>query len=192
MSLLLRPDSDEKFLKITMASAVAVSEAVDDNFGIKTGIKWVNDIFYNNRKISGTVAEAHNVGEPDRYVILGIGVNIYRNTSVPDDISGIYGSIKDTVCDLSKEEQVRSASALSSAITDRFGIYYDDPVRSGLIDRYRARSMVIGCDVYYMCGDIELPAHVVGIDDDGGIMLDMNGEVRVYRDGEIRIRLSDM
>ena len=192
MSLLLRPDSDEKFSKITMASAVAVSEAVDDRFGIKTGIKWVNDIFHNKRKISGTVAEAHNVASAERYVMLGIGINIYRNTPVPDDISGIYGSIMDRPCLLSKEEQIRSISELSSAITDRFGVFYDDPSGSGLIDRYRERSIVIGHDVYYMCGEKTIPAAVVGIDDDGGIILDMNGGIRAYRDGEIRIRLADM
>ena len=191
MSLLLRPDTDERFDKITMAAAVAVSEAIDESFGIKTGIKWVNDIYHEGRKVCGIVAVARNVGRDDRYVILGIGINIYAH-EVPDDISGIYGSIYKYKCDLSKEDQKKSVSELAQKIKGSFFGYYEDPLSPGLIMGYREKSIVIGSDVWYMCGNDTYTAKAVGIDDDGGIILDMNGDVRSYRDGEIRIRIADM
>ncbi len=190
MSLLLRPDTDVRFDKITMAAAVAVSESIDDAFGIKTGIKWVNDIYHEGRKVCGIVAVAQNVGYDDRYVILGIGINIYAH-EVPDDIAMIYGSIYKNKCDLSKEEQKKSAAELAHKIKEAFFRYYDDPSSPDLINGYREKSIVVGSDVLYVSGNDTYKAKAVGIDDDGGIILDLDGDVRSYRDGEIRIRIAD-
>ena len=80
MSILLRPKiSAYESLSITTCAAVAVAEAIEMNSNKKAEIKWVNDIFVNNKKVCGILTEAsldlENGGL--RYAILGIGINVF-------------------------------------------------------------------------------------------------------------------
>lgn len=47
-------------------------------------MKWINDVFFNNKKICGILAESEILEQDKCYVILGIGVNINNS---PIDIS---------------------------------------------------------------------------------------------------------
>ena len=192
MSLLLRPASDELFNMITTMAAVAVVDAVREQFGIRTGIKWVNDVIRDGRKICGIVARANNYGSRDSYVILGIGVNIYDAVSVPAEIKDRYGSIMGKPCDLSIDEQHEQAIRLCRNIIDDFLIHYESDDPHAHIQKYRQYCIVIGRNIEYLSGDEVIHARVCGIDDEGGIVLDVAGTVKTYRDGEIRIRSLDM
>jgi len=188
MSLLLRPDEANTDM-ITVAAASATVGAIKSVFSIDTGIKWVNDIYLNDKKVCGIIAQAHNFGTSDFYVILGIGINIYKSQNVPEDITGIYGSLFDRTCDLSKDEQRSDAIRLAKEIIDRFALYYEHPDDIGYIRDYRNSSIVIGRDVEYVFADKVINAKVVDIADDGSIVLDTGDEEKSYRDGEIRISL---
>ena len=192
MSLLLRPRNEDVFGMITTMAAVAVCDSIKDMFGIDTGIKWVNDIILGGRKVCGIVAQAHNIGKDDRYVILGIGINIYDAADVPDDIAGIYGSLTGRVCDLDKDEARSRAVSLAALIIEKFSELYGSDDIYGHIGKYRSRCIFIGESVRYISGDEEVIAKCAGIDDKGGIILDEDGTRHVYRDGEIRIRSLDL
>ena len=70
-------------VSITIGAAVAVQKAILGCFGIDTDIKWVNDLYYRNKKICGILAEGFDIapdpeGTTSRFgfIVLGIGVNI--------------------------------------------------------------------------------------------------------------------
>jgi BirA family biotin operon repressor/biotin-[acetyl-CoA-carboxylase] ligase len=73
-----------------------------------------------------------------------------------------------------------------------FASMYDDLDKGKIVDEYRNYSAVIGKEVEYLSGDEVINAVVRDISNDGGIVLETEGSVRTYRDGEIRIRLKDM
>ncbi|MBO5929451.1 MAG: biotin--[acetyl-CoA-carboxylase] ligase, partial [Clostridia bacterium] len=78
MSLLLRPQAEVSPLHITTAAAVAVAEAIEQLTGIPAGIKWVNDIYCNGKKVCGILTEgAFFPGSAQlQYAVLGIGINV--------------------------------------------------------------------------------------------------------------------
>lgn len=191
MSLILRPRDQAAGDHITVASAVASAVAIEKYYGIHCGIKWVNDLILNGRKVGGMVAQAHNYGSDDFYVILGIGINIYESGDIPKDIEGRYGSLMGRSCDIDKADAEDAAVGLAERIISEFSLYYDDFEGSGCAAKYRDLSVVIGRDVSYTDSNREIKAKVIDIDNDGGIVLDMNGTIRTYRDGEIRIRVED-
>lgn len=59
---------------ITMATAVATSEAVNNLFDIKALIKWPNDIYIGRKKIAGILIES-NPNEGITSFVIGIGIN---------------------------------------------------------------------------------------------------------------------
>lgn len=192
MSLLLRPKEQSVTGMITVMSAVAVLDAINEEFNIKAGIKWVNDIMLGGKKVCGMVAKAAHYGTDDMYVVLGIGINIYENDDVPEDIAGIYGTVTGRKCDLSTDDQRHLAKRLAENIIGRFAAYYeaDDPHKA--IEPYRAGCIAIGRRVCYMAGDAKMYGVIKGIDDNGGIILDTGDKTVTYTDGEIRLSYDDM
>ena len=81
MTLILRPSVNiSEFQMITIAAAVSVCRSIEDLCG-ETGItkiKWVNDIYMRERKISGILTEAvtnFENGEIES-VVTGMGINV--------------------------------------------------------------------------------------------------------------------
>ena len=191
MSLLLRPKNREVTEMITVMSGVATVRALRNRFGIDAGIKWVNDIIYDGRKICGMVAVGHGFGGDDPYVILGIGVNIYESGNVPEDITDVYGTVMKKRCeDINAGHD--EAVGLAKDILAQFGSLYDKHDFRRIVEEYRRYSVVIGEKVEYLSGDEVISATVVDIGDDCGIVLESDGILRTYRDGEIRIRMKDL
>ena len=96
MSLLLRPQLDAaRALTLTTAAAVAVVEVIKELTGRQAYIKWVNDIYLDEKKVCGILTESALTpnGQLD-YAILGIGVNIFApGSGFPKSIQNIAGAI---------------------------------------------------------------------------------------------------
>jgi len=75
MSMILRPELEpENIAMITIIAAMAVCRAINEVSGLKTKIKWPNDIVCDGRKLCGILTEGIFGDEP--VVILGIGINV--------------------------------------------------------------------------------------------------------------------
>lgn len=180
-SLILEsPSSLDKLLSLTALAAVAASEAIEAAFGINVGIKWVNDLYYNERKIAGILAESCISGTK-RYIILGIGINL-STESFPDDILLKAGSLGVTKV---------TAKAKRELATDLFARLLDlleceDTSRA--MDIYRALSTVIGKRVSFLQNGTENTATALGVTDLGALTVRLDsGETLELASGEISI-----
>lgn len=187
MSMLLRPTSMAPLELLTPAAAVATARAIKKVCDKDVQIKWVNDLFYNDKKVCGIIAKAYNIGKPDMYVILGVGINVHKtDDEIPSDIKS-YGVLYDSQQSSSDVEIIPKLCA--NIYSEYMGIYSDlDDI--DFMDEYRFRSNVIDRDVRYIDGDSEKTIHVVDIDNSGRLVaLGDDGEFIKYRDGEIRISI---
>lgn len=86
MSLILRPDLPiDRTPQLTLVTAVAAADAIEDQTGVSCGIKWPNDIIYEGRKLVGILTELQAEATFVKAVVIGIGINV--NTD-PDAFSG--------------------------------------------------------------------------------------------------------
>lgn len=187
-SILLRPNIlFSKSLYITTAAATAVTEAIKELYNIETQIKWVNDIYYNNKKICGILTEAHFDMESGiiDYAALGIGINIFEpEESYHKDIKNIAGA---TFNRNMFDNKIRSQ--LTAKIIDIFYEYYKNLNNMQFLEIYKSRSFLTGKEVIIEKNGIRQKALVKGIDDkcrlqvvlENGIEENLNsGEVSVY------------
>ncbi|MCK5257598.1 MAG: biotin--[acetyl-CoA-carboxylase] ligase, partial [Deltaproteobacteria bacterium] len=70
-----------------------VAEAIKQETGLETLIKWPNDIYLKGKKVSGILSELGVKGEQLQYVIVGIGININSDPSTYPEIKEIATSI---------------------------------------------------------------------------------------------------
>lgn len=76
-SIILRPKMEPQYgAQITLLTAVALVEAIKSATGIKTWIKWPNDILVKGKKIAGILSEMKLAEEGIDYIIIGIGLNV--------------------------------------------------------------------------------------------------------------------
>jgi len=64
---------------LSLAAAVAVVEAINDDLHIRARIKWPNDILVNGRKAAGILLETRRAARQAAHII-GIGINCLQST----------------------------------------------------------------------------------------------------------------
>ena len=185
-SLLLRPKGvlARQGTGITAMAAVAMCEAVKEVSGRATGIKWVNDIYVDGRKVCGILTEASmglESGTLD-YVILGVGVNVYSpENGFPESLADKAGTVFDEVHDDMKNR-------LIALFLEKFWAYYLKQGDKNYIKRYREYSLVTGKQIQVLAENGNREAYVLGIDDDCRLLVEyQDGERDVLSCGEISI-----
>jgi BirA family biotin operon repressor/biotin-[acetyl-CoA-carboxylase] ligase len=81
-----QPVGNTSISRLTGLGAVAVSEALRQNYDLPAVIKWPNDVLVASRKTAGVLVEAQWQGGQLTTAILGIGINVTR-ASVPADVA---------------------------------------------------------------------------------------------------------
>ncbi|MBA4536105.1 biotin--[acetyl-CoA-carboxylase] ligase [Bacillus aquiflavi] len=95
MSIILRPNIPiPKAPQLTLITAVAAVQAIEEVSGIRAHIKWPNDILINGKKLAGILTELQ--AEADRIfsIIIGIGINANQKAEdFPEELRSIATSI---------------------------------------------------------------------------------------------------
>ncbi len=188
MSVLLRPEAPpETALLITTAAAVAVAEAIEELTGLRCGIKWVNDLILNGKKVCGILTEGALQASSFSldYAILGIGINVTEpKDGFPSDIQSIAGAILPS-------EQADFRNRLAAAVLRRFFGYYRCLAERSFFDAYRERLFFLGQSVRILrAGQEESRAVALDIDRDFRLLVRYDdGREEAMSSGEIGIRL---
>lgn len=180
-SVLLRPQGIADGLKITAAAGVAVAEAVKDVLGIDLSIKWVNDLYLQDKKVCGILAESATDGKGSfAWCVLGIGLNVVAPKEGFGELEPIAGA-------LLKEGKEDLLERLAAGILDRFFDWYGKLNSPALMASYRARSFLQGKTVTALRGEEKLRGTVEGIDDEGALLLRVGEERLPLQSGEVRL-----
>ena len=185
MSLILRPTIQvEKALYITTAAAAAAAEAIESVCGLKTDIKWVNDVLCDGKKVCGILTEgSFDQNGSLSYAILGIGVNVFPpKEGFPEEISGVASW-------LTEEPLYELRSRLAAEILERFIFYYSEIESKTFMKSYRKRLCWIGERVDVISGESRTPATVIGLSDNLELEVAFDdGKRKLLSSGEVSIR----
>lgn len=190
MSILLRPQisASESFL-ITTAAAVATSEAIECVSGKEAKIKWVNDIYCDNKKVCGILTEAAFDLESGglEYAVLGIGINVKTpKEGFPEEIKDIASEIFDNEAfDLT---DVRSK--LVAELLEVFWSYYQNIKQKTFLTAYKRRSLLIDKEVFITSKSSSKKAMVLDIDNECRLKVRMeDGSIQFLSSGEVSLKI---
>ncbi|MDR1299166.1 MAG: biotin--[acetyl-CoA-carboxylase] ligase [Oscillospiraceae bacterium] len=190
-SVLLRPaDSIARPQLITAAAAAAVAETLEEHTRADIGIKWVNDVFCNGKKVCGILTEGTLDAASGRlaHAVLGIGVNIATPPGgYPGWLGGEAGAVFD---DANYPDDIRNT--IVAGILNRFAAYYSDIDSRGFLRVYREKSIVVGRQVAVTSGGRTRRARAEGIDDECRLIVRYaGGETEALAGGRISIEKAD-
>lgn len=187
ISFILRPDiSADRAVMITSMAAVAVARAMEKVANVQASIKWVNDVYLGAKKACGILCEAGLDFENGRmqYVVAGIGVNV-GPMDFPEELGKIATSISNEC-----GEKV-SRGRFCAELINELNALYPQLESGAFMAESRARSNVIGRDVFVLRGSDRYPARVLDIDDNGSLVVETpDGRRDVLHSGEISLRFS--
>lgn len=168
-------------VSITCATSVAVMRAIRTLTGKQSEIKWVNDLYWNGKKVCGILAEAVSCEGRPR-IVIGIGVNI-RTAEFPKEIAETAGAL---------ETQTVSPTALIAAIYRELEPYLLNPEDRSWLSDYRSYSCVIGHMVRWYRGAEAYVGYAEEIDEDGALLIRCeNGRIDRLYSGEISVRVQN-
>ena len=145
LSVLLRPALTRlrDLLTLTGWVGVAAREAVERASGAPVGIKWLNDLYLNGKKLCGILTELSFLGEsgePD-YVVAGMGINM-RQTAGTFQAQGLGDIATSLAMEGFPVEQNHLAVCLLEELDK---LVRDFPEkRADYLERYRAHCVTLG------------------------------------------------
>ena len=164
MTAILRPTLPvQQVLQITSAAAVAVSRGIKDAAGIETQIKWVNDVYYQGKKLCGILTESSVENGKIDYAVVGIGINVSTDT-FPQEL-------KEKATCLSHAAGQVDSDLLIARVLDNLDEVYSQLGTGAFMEEYRARSCVIGKEVTVLNMGEPFIAKAVDIDNDAHLIV---------------------
>lgn len=190
MSILLKPQmGGSDAVLITTAASVAVCRGIRNVLDIEPQIKWVNDIYFEDKKVCGILTEAISDFEMGRIdtAILGIGIN-YRTEDFPQELGDRAGCIG--------QGDLPPRNELVASILNEFWDIYEHLAERGFMNEYRMRSNVIGKEIRFLERDKWKEARALDIDNDGGLIVEWReagGQKvkQILHTGEITLRIKN-
>lgn len=166
---------------LSMAGALAIKDALD-TYTDGITLKWPNDVYWNDKKISGTLIETSVDSRGIKKCIFGIGLNINQKVFLSDAPNPV------SLCQIVGHEVDREE--VLQKIVDAFEKYYELLRRADYMDvaglyhlaLYRRKG-------YHWYEDKEgkFEGAFVEVEDDGHLILhDKQGVIRSYTFGEIQ------
>lgn len=169
---------------LPLSAGIAVVDAVFAVTGVRTGLKWPNDVLARTdgppRKLAGILAE---VAAPRPVIVLGIGLNVTLGADEAGDPAAV--SLRDLGA--STLDRTALVGRLLHELADRIGQWRDG---SAPADDYRKRSLTIGSRVRaQLPGGDEVTGVASDVDDQGRLLIDTGrGTVTVSAGDVVHVR----
>lgn len=193
LSILLHPDmiAMADISTITLLTAVAVVDTIEQLSGVRPDIKWTNDVYLHGRKLCGILTEATVEGESGviRNIIVGIGLNLYQTyEDFAPEIRDIAGSV------FSETGKKISAADYVACLSKNFERYYLDehfPAnKASFLQKYKDALFFLGQTVQVISVRETYMAVAEDIDENGCLIVRKeDGTVAALNSGEISLKI---
>ncbi|MGI6678195.1 MAG: biotin--[acetyl-CoA-carboxylase] ligase [Dehalobacterium sp.] len=186
LSLLVRPaipvvDAP----KITLLTGVAVARGLEEITGLKTGIKWPNDLLIQGKKVSGILTEIKADMDQIHYLIVGIGINV-NEPAFPEEL-------QETATSLYLETgHIVSRVQIVAAVLNHWEKIYQTFLTQGfsaLRDQWKKHAVTLGKDVSVRTINNRIFGRAVDIDEEGLLLVqDENHQIHRIIAGDVTLR----
>jgi BirA family transcriptional regulator, biotin operon repressor / biotin---[acetyl-CoA-carboxylase] ligase len=187
-SLIIHPKFDvSSSTLIPILSAVALSKSIKTVLGIKTEVKWPNDITMNGKKVAGMLVDASFQANNIDYLILGIGINFdidakkleKRLSKTPN----FYG-----VNSLRRKDDKTPPKVLLKEFLLQFEknlSQLDNGKKSKIVKEWTKRAVGIGKRITINTSNGKISGISQGIDNDGALKIKTRNETKKFFVGDV-------
>jgi len=187
MSLLLRPEiSPDRASMLTLVMGLSVVEGLKQELGVKTQIKWPNDVVLNKKKLVGILTEMGMTGMTMDYLVIGVGMNV-NTVDFPEELVDKATSLQlECGYSVKREELI---TAVMRAFDRNYQKFLKTQDLTGLRERYEAVMVNQNQPVRVLQPGNEYEGTAVGINTMGELLVEKeDGTCEAVYAGEVSVR----
>lgn len=189
VSILFRPSIPPRDVAgFSFVASLALSDAIEAE-GLRSAIKWPNDVLVEGKKVAGTLVEFATIDKRVEHVIIGVGVNLNVTRDALRAALGRSGLAAGSLSDAAGREIDRNAFAAAFLNhLARWVTTYRTRGADPLLAAWRDREILTGRRVEVRGEGAPYEGRVLGVDREGHLVLqDPRGKHHRVLAGEIRL-----
>ncbi len=180
-TIILTPSISPNYVTLlSLMTGCAVALGIQDITNVRPELKWPNDVLINGRKVAGILVEMLAEADRLRYALVGVGINV--NNEIPKEVSDSAISLQQVL------GRGIPRIPLMRAILRRFDELYQRLVRgdvNSILKVWRSLSSTLGRRVIVYLGEKTIEGIALDVDEDGALIVKVNGEVRKVYSGDV-------
>jgi len=183
LSIILRP-SIARLPSLIMVASLAVLHSIEAVTGLKSQLKWPNDVLIKNKKVCGILIESKVQPNTVDYSIVGIGVNVNLKLTDFPDISSIATSLSD---ELGRE--VSRLSLIRHLLVEIERLYLALLAGESIYQEWQSSLITLGKMVRVTSGETIQEGIAESVARDGSLLLrHLDGSLTKILAGDVTLR----
>lgn len=168
--------------QINLAASLAVANAIENLYQLRTQLKWPNDVLVNGKKVSGILIETIFKGNKVERIVIGFGINL-NQIVFQGDFNFPPSSLKlETNSEINRE--LFLAEVLNIFEDLLFTIEKHPKI---ILQEWRSKCKMIGDKISITDGQQIKSGIFFDIDDDGYLLLKNNGKIEKIHFGDVSL-----
>jgi BirA family biotin operon repressor/biotin-[acetyl-CoA-carboxylase] ligase len=185
LSIILKPDINPYNCPfITLIAGASIVKSLN-KLGVKSSIKWPNDIIINNKKVCGVLTELAAEIDKVNYVVLGIGMNI-KTLNFDEEIENVATSLYKEGYKLSRIDIV---SEILMEFENLYTDYINNKHKTEVLNICKEYSAILNKNIYLLKNGEKTKARCIDMNEDGNLIVKFDdNSVKEIMSGEVSIR----
>mgnify|MGYP005811708771 CR=1 FL=1 len=170
---------------LSLVTALAVSDAIKLHCGVQVQLKWPNDIYLDGVKLAGILIDLEGQALEPSHSVIGIGLNLNMPEKSALEIDQRWTDLQ------SHSDNTVDRNLLSAQLIDCLGrrlAQHSEHGLSAMLDEWHNFDIYLNKRVKLLTGDRVTQGICRGINNQGALLLEVNGQVKPIYGGEVSLR----
>ena len=173
---------------LSLVTALAVSDAVKAHSGVQVQLKWPNDIYLDGVKLAGILIDLEGQALEPSHCVIGIGLNLH----MPEESGKL---IEQKWTDLQSHSKVdidrnTLSAQLINSLRHRLQQYQQTGL-TAMIEEWHTHDVFLNKRVKLITGERITQGICRGVNNQGALLLEVNGQVKPIYGGEVSLRMDE-
>jgi BirA family biotin operon repressor/biotin-[acetyl-CoA-carboxylase] ligase len=181
-------DASRASPSLSLCVGVAIARALERVGVSGIGLKWPNDIWFDDRKVGGILIEVRAEASGPAHVVIGVGLNVRLSPGMRARIeaSGVTAAAVSEACTTPPSRNF-IAGAIIDALLSMLADFERDGF-SGFRDAWTALDALRDRPAQVLTGEAVIDGMARGVDAHGALRLERDGRVQEFVSGEVSLR----
>ncbi|KAA5983107.1 bifunctional biotin--[acetyl-CoA-carboxylase] ligase/biotin operon repressor BirA [Pantoea sp. M_5] len=169
---------------LSLVIGIIMAETLRSLGADEVRVKWPNDIYLNDRKLAGILVELTGKTGDAAQIVIGAGINLAMRTADASQINQGWINLQEAGVMVNRNEL---AARLINRLRKALPLFEQEGL-APFVTRWAALDNFINRPVKLLIGEREVHGIARGVDSQGGLLLEQDGEIKAWVGGEISLR----
>ena len=178
------------FSALSLAVGVAVVKALRSLGATDVGLKWPNDLIWKGRKLGGILIEMRGETEGPAHVVIGIGINVRMPTAIRLMLAEQQAALISDVYEIMRERTPQRSVLVGAVMSELMSMLRTFAITGfeTFRETWLQLDTLANASVKVMNGNQNTFGIARGVDVDGTLLVEVDGQVRKFAAGEVSLR----